>query len=105
MTLKTLKMETGKSYMLQNMARNKHERCLAVSPYSHPEFREETYLVKCSMFGYPLNQRRYTDGSVFICLGSNTDKWNRCSYRMLTPDGKIAYLFPSGNKTKFRELT
>ena len=100
----TLKMETGKSYVLQNMGRNKHEKCLAISPWMHPSTDDDTYLVKCSMFGYPLNARRYTDGSVFMCLGSIVDKWNRPSYRMLTPDGKIAYLFPSGNKTKFREL-
>jgi len=101
----TLKMEQGKSYVLQNMGRNKHEKCLAISPWVNPSHDDETYLVKCSMFGYPINARRYTDGSVFMCLGSKVDKWNRSSYRMLTPDGKIAYLFPSGNKTKFRELT
>ncbi len=100
----TLKMETGKSYMLQNMGRNKYEKCLAISP-GVMSYDEETYLVKCCMFGHPLNQRRYTDGSVFMCLGSKVDKWHRSSYRMLTPDGRVAYLFPNGNKTKFRELT
>ena len=105
MTLKILKMESGKSYILQNMGRNKHEKCLAVSPHGSISSDDETYLVKCSLFGYPINARRYTDGSVFMCLGSKVDKWNRSTYRMLTPDGRIAYLFPSGNKTKFRELT
>mgnify|MGYP003641027122 CR=1 FL=1 len=101
----TLKMEAGKSYMLQNMGRNKHEKCLAISNWRNTRTDDETYLVKCSLVGYPPNARRYTDGSVFMCLGSKVDKWDRPSYRILTPDGKIAYLFPSGNKTKFRELT
>lgn len=100
-----LEMEAGKSYVLQNMGRNKHEKCLAISPYAHPGYADEIYLVKCGMFGYPLNSRRYTDGNVFMCLGSKVDRWGRSAYRMLTPDGKIAYLFPIGNKTKFRELT
>jgi len=100
----TLKMEPGKSYVLQNMGRNKHEKCLAISSWVNPSHDDDTYLVKCNMFGYPLNARRYTDGSVFMCLGSKVDKWDRPSYRMLTPDGRIAYLFPAGNKTKFREV-
>jgi len=97
-----LQMRPGKSYVLQNMARNKLDKCLAVSPYGYQA--SEAYLVKCGMYGYPIGQRRYVDGSVFMCLNEVKDKWDRTLYRVLTPDGKAVHLFASGNKTKFREL-
>jgi hypothetical protein len=97
-----LEMKPGKSYVLQNMTQNKHDKCLAISPYGSNE--HEAYLVKCGMYGYPIGQRRYVDGSVFMCLNKVKDAWDRTLYRVLTPDGKTVHLFASGNKTKFREL-
>ncbi len=102
--MNSLEMTPGKSYIIQNMNKNKHDKCFAISPYNYPPYEDDSILVKCNTYGYPIGQRRYNEGSVFMCLNKVVDKWDRVMYRILTPDGKTAYLLARGNKTKFREL-
>lgn len=95
-----LQMKPGILYRLRNLKKNKHETCMT---------NHKGTLVTCRAYGWPGNNRRYTDGDVFLCVAedaiANWQGRTTCrAYKLLTPAGDVVRVWRDGNKTKFREV-